>query len=245
MDVTLEESFTGVKKQIKVPRNEFCSPCQGTGAKSGTSMKTCPTCHGQGQVIMSTGFFRMAQTCSNCGGQGKIITEPCPECRGRGVQRITRTIDVTIPPGVDNDTRMRVKGEGEVGSAGPGDLYIYIGVRPHENFERQGKDLYIQQGVNFTIAALGGEVSVPTLSEHVAMKIPAGTQSGKVFRLKGKGMPDLHNGAPGDLYARVMIQVPDRLTAEQKKLLEEFARLSGETVSRNDSFSEKIKSVFK
>jgi len=245
VEITLEEAYTGLKKKIKVPRNEFCADCQGTGAKSGTSLKTCSTCQGQGQVMVSSGFFRMAQTCSACGGKGKIITEHCPECHGRGVQKITRNIDVNIPAGVDSDTRLRVKGEGEVGNGGSGDLYVYLLVRPHETFERQGNDLYLQQPISFVTAALGGEVHVPTLGESMTMKIPAGTQSGKVFRLKAKGMPDVHGGNQGDLYARVMIQVPNKISLEQRKLLEDFARTTGEELSKADSFTDKIKSVFK
>lgn len=244
-EISLEEAFKGVKKKIRVPRNEFCSACQGSGAKAGTAKKTCPTCRGQGQVVMSSGFFRMAQTCSACGGQGQVITDPCPECHGRGMVKITRNIDVNIPPGVDNDTRLRVKGEGEVGAAGSGDLFLYINVRPHETFERHGRDLYMQLPVSFVVAALGGEVDVPTLDGHGSMKIPAGTQSGKMFRLKGRGIPDLHNGLPGDLYCRVMLQVPAKLSPEQRHLLEEFARLSGDNVGKTDSFTEKIKNVFK
>jgi len=245
VEVTLEEAFKGIKKKIKLPRNEFCEECKGTGAKAGSAMKTCPTCHGQGQVVMSNGFFRMAQTCSHCGGQGQIVTEQCPECNGRGVKKVVRNIDVNIPAGVDNDTRLRVRGEGEVGGAGTGDLLLYVLVKQHELFAREGKDLYLEQPVSFVTAALGGEVSVPTLAENMSMKIPAGTQSGKIFRLKGAGMPDIHGGAKGDIYAKVMLQVPARLTPEQRQALEDFARASKESGARNDSFTDKIKSVFK
>jgi molecular chaperone DnaJ len=191
-------------------------------------------------------FFRMAQTCSACGGQGKIITEYCPACHGQGVVKVTRNIDVNIPAGVDNDTRLRVKGEGEIGAAGSGDLYLYILVRRHSLYERNGKDLHFELPVSFVIAALGGEVSVPTLSGNVAMKIPAGTQSGKVFRLKGKGMVDLHQGGHGEQYVKVMISVPQHLTAEQRTLLEEFAKSSGDKISTGtDSLADKLKNVFK
>ncbi|MCB9771414.1 MAG: molecular chaperone DnaJ [Candidatus Omnitrophica bacterium] len=247
VEITLEEAYSGIKKKIKVPRHEQCTTCSGSGAKPGTKPKTCSTCKGQGQVIMSNGFFRMAQTCSACGGQGKIITEYCPECKGQGVVKVTRNIDVNIPAGVDNDTRLRVKGEGEGGAAGPGDLYLYILVRRHSLYERSGKDLHYDLPISFVTAALGGEVSVSTLSGDVAMKIPAGTQSGKVFRLKGKGMIDLHTGGHGDQYVKVMVSVPERLTGEQRKLLEEFAHLSGEKVSSGvvDSLADKFKNVFK
>jgi molecular chaperone DnaJ len=246
VDITFEEAFNGIKKKVTVPRDEHCKECHGTGAKNGTALKTCPTCGGRGQVIMSSGFFRMQQTCSSCGGQGKIVTEACPNCRGKGSVRITRHIDVNIPAGVDNETRLRVQGEGEVGSAGPGDLYLYIHVIPHKTFERDGNNLYMELPVSFVKAALGGEVVVPTLSGNVDMKIPQGTQSGKTFRLKDKGMPDVHGGHRGDQYVKVMLNVPEKISPEQKRLLEEFAKVSGEDVSTNNgSFKEKIKKVFK
>ena len=175
-----------------------------------------------------------------------MITEFCPECHGKGAVRVTRKIDVNIPAGVDNTSRLRVSGQGEVGSAGAGDLYLYIRVLPHSVFERDGNNIHTQLPVPFVKAALGGEVSVPTLNGHVAMKIPSGTQSGKVFRLKGKGTPDVHGGSAGDQYVHVMIHVPERLNAEQKKLLEKFAQIIGEDIgSPGESISEKIKKVFK
>lgn len=246
VELSLEEAYIGVKKTIKVPRNEYCTNCEGTGAKPGSKPKTCPTCRGQGQVVMSSGFFRMAQTCSQCHGEGKIITEYCPKCNGKGVHRLVRNIEISFPAGVDNDSQLRIKGEGEVGAAGRGDLYVLIRVRPHATFQRDGNDIHLQLPVSFVKAALGAEVTVPTLNGSVSMKIPPGTQSGKVFRLRGKGMPDLHGGAPGDQYVRVMLEVPARLTAEQKRLLEEYARISGEMVDQGgDSFAEKMKKVFK
>ncbi len=244
--VALEEAFSGAHKKIKVPRDELCTHCGGSGAQPGTQPKTCPTCQGQGQVFMTSGFFRMAQTCSTCRGQGKVIEHPCPKCQGRTMVRVTRNIDVNIPAGVDNDTRLRIRGEGEIGSAGAGDLYLYIAVRPHKSFERKGKDIYCQLPVSFVVAALGGEEPVPTLNGQVTMKVPSGTQSGKVFRLRGKGMPDLHGGSPGDQFVSVMLQVPTRLTSEQRRLLEEYAKVSGQDISKGaDSIKDKIKSVFK
>ena len=246
VELSLEEAYTGVKKTIKVPRNEYCTYCEGTGAKPGSKPKTCPTCRGQGQVVMSSGFFRMAQTCSQCHGQGKITTEYCPKCNGKGSNRVVRNIEISFPAGVDNDSQLRVKGEGEIGTAGRGDLYVLIRVRPHTAFQRNDKDIHMQLAVSFVKAALGAEVSVATLNGSVSMKIPAGTQSGKVFRLRSKGMPDLHGGSPGDQYVRVMLEVPSRLTVEQKRLLEEYARVSGEIVDQaGDSFAEKMKKVFK
>lgn len=246
VDVTLKEAHSGIEKKIKIPRNEHCTQCDGSGAKSSSSMKKCTTCDGRGQVVMASGFFSMQQTCSACGGQGQIITEHCTKCHGKGITRVIRTIDVNIPPGVDNSSRLRVTGEGEVGQAGPGDLYLYIHVRDHETFQRDGDDLYMLLPLNFVTAALGGEVSVPTISKNVEMKIPAGTQSGKMFRLKNKGMPSLRGGHLGDQYVKVMLQVPKKLTAEQRNLLEQFAQTTGDNFAPHvDSLKDKIKKVFK
>ncbi len=231
VEIPLEEAFKGIKKTIKVPRNEVCRDCQGTGAKGGTAMTECASCGGQGQVMINSGFFRLAQT--------------CPTCRGAGHNRVVRNIDVTFPPGLDNDSQMRMRGEGEVGPGGAGDLYIFIRVSAHPKFRRSGRDLEMDLLVAFTQAALGGEVTADTLAGPVTMKLPAGTESGKVFRLKGKGMPDVHDaGTTGDLYARVMVDVPKKLSAEQRRILEEFAKASGEEVS-SGSIKDKIKKVFK
>ncbi len=246
VDISLEDAYSGVERKIQVPRHEYCTDCQGTGAKSGTKLKTCATCKGQGAVIMASGFFRMQQTCSTCGGRGQVITEYCPKCSGKGQIRVTRNIDVKIPAGVDNSSRLRITGQGEIGKGGAGDLYLFIHVLPHDIFQREGSDVYMDHSVSFVKAALGGEVSVPTLKGSVVMQIPSGTQSGKVFRLKDKGMFDLHSGRTGDQYVKVMIGVPNKLTHDQKRLLEEFAQVSGEDVnSFGDSFKEKIKKVFK
>ncbi len=245
INITLEEAYTGVEKKIKVPRNEFCKDCKGTGAKNGTALKTCKTCNGQGQVFMSSGFFRMQQSCHDCQGQGQVIQEHCPKCNGRGAIKETRTIDVKIPAGVDSNSRLRVQGEGEVGRDGPGDLFLYLNVVSHDIFQREGVNLYLELPISFVVAALGGEVSVPTLDGKVSMKIPAATQSGKMFRLKEKGMPEVRGGMRGDLFAKVFIDVPKKLTSQQRKLLEEFAKLSDENVDLNDTFADKIKKVFK
>lgn len=246
VSITLEEAYKGLEKKIQVPRNENCGTCQGSGAKPGTQPKTCRSCGGQGQVFISSGFFRMGQPCAACGGRGKTIDHYCPTCNGRGTVKVTRNIDVKIPPGVDNDSQLRVRGEGEPGTAGPGDLYISIAVKQHPVFERHGRDIHMSLPVSFVKAALGGEVSVPTLSDHVAMKIPSGTPSGKVFRLRGRGMADVHGGPTGDQYAHVMIEVPTHLTSEQRRLLEEYARLTGEDTAKiGESITDKIKNVFK
>jgi len=246
VEISLEEAYKGITKKIKVPRHDECSQCHGSGAKPGTSADTCPTCKGSGQVVMSSGFFRMAQTCSNCRGEGKVIKEHCNKCSGDGVVRATRSIDVNIPAGVDNSSRLRVRSEGEYGKGGRGDLYIYLYVKKHKIFERMNNDIEMDLPVSFIKAALGGEISVPTLNGNITMKIPVGTQSGKVFRLREKGMPDLHSGAKGNQYVRVMLQVPTRLNAEQKKILEEYASISGEEVKgQSETIKEKIKKVFK
>jgi len=246
VDVTLEEAYEGFHKKIKIPRNEHCTECDGTGAKSKNSMKKCTTCNGRGQVVMASGFFSMQQTCSTCGGHGQVITEYCLKCRGKGVNRVTRTIDVNIPPGVDNSSRLRVSGEGEIGKAGPGDLYLYIHVLDHDVFQRDNNDLYMILHLNFVTAALGGVASVATLNGNVEMKIPAATQSGKTFRLKNSGMPSLRGGHFGDQYVKVMLEVPKKMTTEQKNLLEQFAKISGIKVNApQDSLKEKIKKVFK
>ncbi len=244
VDITLEEAYSGATKVIQVPKNEICSACEGSGAKPGTKKTICPTCKGQGQVVMSSGFFRMAQACSRCGGEGKVIQQVCPECRGQGYVRITRKLDVKIPPGVDNNSQLRIRGEGESGTAGKGDLYLLIGVKQHPVFQREGNDIIMNLSVSFVKAALGGEVEVPTLNGRVTMKIPSGTQSGKIFRLRGKGMADLHGFSRGDELVRVMIAVPENLTAEQRRILEEYARISGEDIDA-DSFTRKFKRVFK
>lgn len=248
VEISLEDAFKGLEKKIKVPRNEHCTACDGTGAKNGTALETCATCGGSGQVAVSSGFFRMVQTCGSCQGRGKSIKEMCPQCHGQGSVRVTRTIDVTIPAGVDNDSRLRVRGEGEIGPGGAGDLYLYIYVKKHDMFRRVGKDIEIQLSVSYLITALGGEISVPTLSGPVTMKIPAGTQSGKVFRLKAKGMPSLRGGSAGDQYVQVMIAVPTKLSAEEKNLLEQLSKVSGVKagpVKDKETPLEKVKKIFK
>ena len=245
VELTLEEAYNGIKKEIKFPRHEHCKKCDGTGAKSGTSLKTCATCGGQGQVVMANGFFRMAQTCPKCHGAGKMIIEPCPECSGRGLTRVVRTVEIKIPPGVDNDSQLRVRGEGEVGSGGNGDLFLFIRVKNHPIFERHDQDLKMDLAVSFAKAALGGEEKIKTLKEEVVMKIPEGTQSGKVFRMRGEGMPDVHGGHGfGDLYVRVMIAVPSNLSSRQRELMEELSRELGESSSKA-SLKDKFKKAFK
>ena len=212
--------------------------------KTARALKTCSTCNGQGQVVMNNGFFRMAQTCPKCRGTGKIVTEYCPECADKDESRITRTVDVKIPPGVDNDSQLRVRGEGEVGPGGNGDLFLFIKVKNHTLFERHGQDLKMDLPVSFTKSALGGEEKIKTLKEEVVMKIPEGTQSGKVFRMRGQGMPDVHGHGVGDLYVRAMIAVPSNLNSRQRELMEELAQELGESNGKG-SLKDKFKKAFK
>lgn len=251
VDITLEEAYSGVTKKIKIPRYEYCNDCKGTGAKNGTSLKSCADCGGHGQVMMSSGFFRMQQPCAACSGKGKIITDYCPKCNGRGAVKVTRNIDINIPAGVDNSSRLRVRNEGEVGSGGAGDLYVYIHVLDHSIFQRDGQDLYMVLPISFAKAALGGDQKVPTIDGKGTMKIPAGTQNGVLLRLKGKGMPSLRSkDSFGTQCYKISIEVPKRLSSEQKRLLEEYAKASGEDVKAAESsvaenIKEKIKKVFK
>ncbi|ASP37264.1 molecular chaperone DnaJ [Bacterioplanes sanyensis] len=231
MELTLEEAVRGVEKTIRVPTLVGCEPCGGSGAKPGTSPKTCTTCGGQGQVRMQQGFFSVQQTCPTCRGQGTIIEDPCDSCHGRGVKEETKTLSVKIPPGVDTGDRIRLSGEGEAGAMGgpAGDLYVQVSVREHDLFQRDGRNLYCDVPISIVDAALGGELEVPTLDGRVKLKIPAETQSGKLFRLRGKGVTPVRGGSPGDLLCRVQVETPVNLTSEQKELLRQFqASLNGE-----------------
>jgi molecular chaperone DnaJ len=226
--ITLEEAASGTEKTITVPRYETCSTCAGSGAKPGTKKSTCPQCKGSGRTVVSNGFFQLAQTCQRCHGEGSVVQSPCGECRGEGRIKATRHIKVKIPEGVDTGSNLRIRGEGEAGAAGKGDLYVIIEVLPHQVFQRHGNDIVVETGISLTKAVLGGEAEVPTLHGHVTMKIPAGTQSGRVFRLKEKGIPDVHGRGTGDELVQVNVEIPNRLTQEQRRLMEEFARISGE-----------------
>lgn len=244
LEIALEEAASGTEKTITVPRYEVCSTCSGSGAKPGTKKITCPQCKGTGRTVVSSGFFQLAQTCPRCRGEGSIIQSPCPVCRGEGREKVTRKITVKIPAGVDTGSNLRVRGEGEAGTAGRGDLYVIIEIKPHNIFERHNDDVITEITVSLSKAILGGEVDVPTLNGKVSMKIPAGTQSGKIFRLKGKGIPDLHGRGIGDELVRVEVQIPTNLTSQQRKLIEEFARISGDDTNK-DSFTDKIRKTFR
>lgn len=225
LEVTLEEAVFGVEKTFQVSRYESCPACKGSGAKPGSKKTTCPYCHGEGQVTVSQGFFHLTQTCSKCGGEGKVVTSPCPQCSGQGRIKVPRKISVKIPAGVDSGSQLRIRGEGEEGPDGKGDLFVVVRVKPHHLYERQDNNLLCEVHIDVAQAILGSEIDVPTLYGQVKMKVPAGTPSGKVFRVRDKGVPDLHSRSKGDELVKVIIDIPQGLTAPQKKLIEEFARM--------------------
>ncbi len=249
MTLSFEEAAAGVATKIRVPRLEFCASCHGTGAKAGTGIATCQTCGGRGQVVSQQGMFMISRTCPACRGAGQIIRERCQDCRGQGRVERERTIELRVPPGVDTGTRLRVAGEGEPGpNGGPaGDLYVVLEVKEHNFFERRGADLYCTIPISFAQAALGTELLVPVLQGEEKLKIPEGTQSGTVFRLKGKGLPDPHGGGKGDLYYHVRVLTPSKLTREQRRLLEELGttwKVENKPAERNSSLFDKMKDIF-
>ncbi|MDO8717886.1 MAG: molecular chaperone DnaJ [Polaromonas sp.] len=224
MEITLEEAAHGKEAQIRVPSWDDCNSCHGTGAKPGTKVVTCTTCHGHGVVQMRQGFFSVQQTCPQCKGTGKLIPEPCISCHGVGKTKINKTLEVKIPAGIDDGMRIRSTGNGEPGTNGgpPGDLYIEIRIKKHDIFERDGDDLHCAMPISFTTAALGGEIEVPTLAGKAAIDIPEGTQAGKQFRLRGKGIKGVRSSYPGDLYCHITVETPVKLTEHQRKLLKEL-----------------------
>lgn len=244
MEINLKEAVFGTEKKIKIPKWENCPTCGGTGSKPGKAPVICQTCGGTGQTKLQQGFFTIARTCGNCGGEGKIITDPCTKCKGQGKTRRERTVTLKIPAGVDTGIRLKVTGEGEAGSHGgpPGDLYVVLNVKPHPFFKRKDNDLICEVPVSFVQASLGAEVQVPTMEGDEIIRIPAGTPSGKVFHLRGKGVPKLGGYGKGDLYVNIFIDVPKKLTARQKELLKEFAEISGDDISKG--FMDKIKDMF-
>ncbi|MEL6949497.1 MAG: molecular chaperone DnaJ [Pseudomonadota bacterium] len=250
LELTLEQAVRGEQTQLEIPTYVSCEICNGSGAAKGSKPETCETCGGVGQVRMTQGFFSVQQTCPTCHGEGTIIKDPCQACDGRGRIRKTRTLSVKIPPGVETGDRIRLSGEGEAGrNGGPsGDLYVEVRVLPHEVFERDGPDLHCEIPLGFVKAALGGEVEVPTLDGQVSLKVPTGTQTGKVFRLRGKGVPTVRIREPGDLYCRVSVETPVNLTAHQKELLRKFedaVDLGGERHNpRTRSWTDNVKRFF-
>ncbi|NTS32773.1 molecular chaperone DnaJ [Phyllobacterium sp. YR620] len=248
MEITLEEAYTGKTAQIRVPTSITCDECSGTGAKVGTSPVTCSTCSGSGRVRAAQGFFSIERTCPTCHGRGQIIKDPCTKCSGQGRVTEERALSVNIPAGIEDGTRIRLTGEGEAGLRGgpAGDLYIFLSLKPHEFFQRDGADLYCKVPISMTTAALGGQIEVATLDgTQTRVKIPDGTQNAKQFRLKGKGMPVLRQPAMGDLYIQMAIETPQNLNKRQRELLEEFERISSQDNSPQSSgFFARMKEFF-
>jgi molecular chaperone DnaJ len=249
LDVDLEEAVKGTEVKIRIPTMVACKPCDGSGAKKGSSPVSCTTCGGIGQVRMQQGFFSVQQTCPNCRGKGKMISDPCTSCYGQGRVEETKTLSVKVPAGVDTGDRIRLTGEGEAGpDGGPnGDLFVQINVREHKIFERDGKHLYCEVPISFTDAALGGELEVPTLSGRVKLKIPEETQTGKLFRLRGKGVAPVRGGSTGDLLCRVAVETPVNLTKSQKELLKQLQssfEKEGNQSPKKSSWFEGVKSFF-
>lgn len=248
MEITLEEAFAGKTAQIRVPASVSCTECSGSGAKPGTQPSTCTTCSGAGRVRAAQGFFSIERTCPTCQGRGQIILDPCQKCSGHGRVIEERSLSVNIPAGIDDGTRIRLSGEGEAGLRGgpSGDLYIFLSVKPHELFQRDGADLYCKVPISMTTAALGGQFEVTTLDgTQTRVKVPEGTQNGRQFRLKGKGMPVLRQPSVGDLYIQVSVETPQNLSRRQRELLEEFEKLSSQENSPQSSgFFSRMKDFF-
>ncbi len=249
MTLTFEEAATGITTKIRVPRQEYCETCNGTGAKKGTGIVACQACGGRGQIVYQQGFFTINRACPACQGAGQIVRERCADCKGQGRIDRERTIELRIPPGVDTGTRLRVQGEGEPGpNGGPaGDLYVVLEVKEHSFFERRGADLYCTIPLNVSQASLGTDLQVPGLTSEERLKITEGTQSGAVFRIKGKGLPDPHGGGRGDLYYHVRVLTPTKLTREQRKIMEQLdatLKVDNKPADRNSTLFDKVKDIF-
>ncbi len=250
LEISLEEAARGTDTRIRIPTMEECDTCHGSGARPGTQPKSCPTCGGAGQVRMQQGFFSIQQTCPKCHGTGRVIPEPCPTCHGAGRVKQHKTLQVKIPAGVDEGDRIRLAGEGEHGVNGgpPGDLFVQIHIKQHPVFQRDHNDLHCEMPVSFATAALGGEIEIPTLDGAAKIKIPAETQSGKVFRLRGKGIRGIRSSGPGDLMCHVVVETPVNLTDRQKELLREFEAISDKDTGRHNprakSWMDKVKDFF-
>lgn len=250
LEISLEQAARGTETQIRVPTMAECDTCHGSGAKPGTSPTSCTTCHGHGQVRLQQGFFSIQQTCPRCHGSGKTISSPCRDCHGAGRIKQHKTLSVKIPAGVDNDDRIRLSGEGEAGvNGGPsGDLYVAIHITPHPVFQRDHNDLHCEMPVSFATAALGGEIEIPTLDGSARIKIPTETQSGKIFRLRGKGIKGVRSPTHGDLHCHVVVETPVNLTERQKELLREFESINQTDNARHNprakSWMDKVKDFF-
>jgi molecular chaperone DnaJ len=248
MEISLEDAFHGKTAQVRIPTSVTCETCSGTGAKSGTKPKTCPTCAGHGRIRHAQGFFTLERTCPACQGRGQVIEDPCPTCTGSGRVTRERALSVNIPPGVEDGTRIRLAGEGEAGVRGgpPGDLYIFLSLGAHAFFQRDGADLHCRVPISMVAAALGGEFEVPTIDGgNTRVKVPEGTQSGRRFRLAGKGMPILRSKQSGDMYVQVVVETPQKLTKRQRELLAEFEKLSStDTHPESAGFFGRVKEFF-
>ncbi|MBW2494786.1 MAG: molecular chaperone DnaJ [Deltaproteobacteria bacterium] len=247
LSIDLADVVEGIQAQIKIPKMRPCESCSGSGAEAGTQPEMCPSCNGSGQVILQQGFFRISRPCEGCGGAGEVVQHRCRDCRGAGRIESEQTISVTVPPGVDDGTRLRLTGEGQAGISGgpPGDLYVVIALKPDERFEREGANLHCAVPVSFPQAALGAEVEIDTLEGKAKLKVPAGTQSGKVLRMRGKGVSTLRSSSRGDLLAHVYVEVPTRLNARQRELLEELAEESGGlSAPASRGFLDKLRDIF-
>jgi molecular chaperone DnaJ len=248
MEITLEEAFSGKTAQVHIPTLMTCEACSGTGAKAGSKPKTCATCGGAGRIRHAQGFFHVERTCPTCHGRGQTIEDPCTSCSGSGRVTRERALSVNIPAGVEDGTRIRLAGEGEAGVRGgpPGDLYIFLSLAPHDFFQRDGADLHCRVPISMVTAALGGEFDVPTIERtKTKVKVPAGTQSGRRFRIASKGMPVLRSRQVGDMYVQVVVETPQNLTKRQKELLAEFEKLSsGETQPEAAGFFARVKDFF-
>ncbi len=248
VEITLEHAFRGMEREIVVPRAQSCEPCSGSGSEGNAPLEQCRTCNGVGQVRASQGMFRVVRTCPACHGRGQSIKSPCKSCGGRGQVQKERTLSVKIPAGVEDGTRIRLSGEGDMGARGgpPGDLYLFLSVKPHSLFERDGPDLYCRAPTPMCKAALGGEIEVPTIDgDRAKVTIPAGAQTGRRFRIKGKGMSHLRGKDRGDLHVELLVETPVNLTAKQRKLLEEFAQDCGEEAHpQTQGFFDSVKKFF-
>ena len=248
MQIKLEEAAYGAEKEIEIAKLDTCDKCKGSGAESGSRTITCSTCGGRGQVISSRGFFHVSQTCPRCRGAGEVIEKPCQKCRGEGRMEKLSRVKLNIPAGIREGSRLRSLGNGEAGTRGgpPGDLYVVIHIKEHKIFQREGDDLYCEVPIPFSVATLGGEIGVPTLQGGAHLRVPSGTQSGQMFKLRGKGITIANGRGHGDLFARLIVEVPSRLNAEQRRKLEEFAELCGdENAPLRKSFFERAKDFFK
>jgi len=246
LETRLEDLLQAREATIQIPKMRPCATCSGSGAKPGTRPESCGRCRGSGQLMFQQGFFRISRPCDQCGGAGEIVKDRCTNCRGAGRIEGDQTLSVKVPAGIEHGTRLRLAGEGEAGIEGgpPGDLYVDVAVKPHPFFQRDGTDLHCQVPIPFVHAALGGEVEVPTLDGKMTLRVPEGTQSGKTFRLPGKGLPPLGGRARGDQIVQIFVEVPSKLTGRQRELLEQFARESGTDVSPvTKSFVEKLKDL--